>query len=79
MLRVHGIRAANEMPPRIVCSECKESFETLGHAREHIATEHIIEKESIVCSVTLFSHPIKLTKRICNRSMDCQRASLKEQ
>ena len=41
LLRVHGIGATKEMP-RSVCSECRGSFETLGHAREHIATEHII-------------------------------------
>ena len=45
LLRVHGIGATNEMP-RTVCSECRESFETLGHAREHIATKHIIEIET---------------------------------
>ena len=54
LLRVHGIGATKEMP-RSVCSACRESFETLGHAREHIATEHIIEIEKhCVFSNTLF-------------------------
>ena len=44
LLIVHKIGATKEMA-RSVCSECRESFETLGRAREHIATEHIIEIE----------------------------------
>ena len=41
---MHGIGATKEIP-RTFCTECWESFETLGHTREHIATEHIIEIE----------------------------------
>ena len=46
LLRVHGIGATKKMS-RSVCSRCRESFETLGHAREHIVTEHVIEKEKL--------------------------------
>ena len=54
LLRVHGIGATKEMP-RTICTECRESFEILGHARKHIATEHIIkiEMHCVFCN-TLF-------------------------
>ena len=56
MLRVHGIRATKEMP-RTNCSECRGSFKTQVHAREHIATEHIIE---IADKYNMFKEVVKL-------------------
>ena len=43
---------------RTICSECRESFETLGFAREHIATEHIIEieKHCVFCKTLYTSY-----------------------
>ena len=57
LLRVHRIGTQKEMH-RTNCSECRESFETLGYAREHIATEHIIEieKHCVFCNTLFPSH-----------------------
>ena len=54
--RVYGIGATKEMP-RTNCSECRGSFETQVHAREHIATEHIID---IADKYYLFKEVVKL-------------------
>ena len=43
--------------PRTFCSECRESFETLVYAREHLATEHIIE---IADKYNTFQEVVKL-------------------